>query len=53
MKAGDTIRSSTVARDIMERGGKEGRVVFLITETSYTDQNGKLVAKARSTTIHQ
>jgi acyl dehydratase len=53
VKAGDTIRSSTVARDIMERGGKEGRVVFLITETSYTDQNGKLVAKARSTTIHQ
>jgi acyl dehydratase len=53
VKAGDTVRSVCVVKDIMERGAKEAKVAFLITETSYTNQNGTIVAKARSTTVHQ
>ena len=53
VKAGDTVRSVCVVKEIMERGAKEGKVAFLITETSYTNQDGQMVAKARSTTVHQ
>jgi acyl dehydratase len=53
VKAGDTIKLVCVVKDIMERGAKDARVVFLITETSYTNQDGVLVARAKSTTIHQ
>ncbi|OGO38824.1 MAG: hypothetical protein A2147_04380 [Chloroflexi bacterium RBG_16_57_8] len=52
VKAGDAISSTTVVRDIMERG-KDTKVAFLITETTHTNQDGRVVAKARSTTIHQ
>jgi acyl dehydratase len=53
VKAGDTVRSVCVVKDIMERGAKERKVAFLITETSYTNQDGTVVAKTRSTTVHQ
>jgi acyl dehydratase len=52
IRAGDTVTSTCLVKDIMERG-KETRVAFLITETTYTNQNGVVVAKARSTTVHQ
>lgn len=49
--AGDTIRSTSVIKDLIERGGKEGKAVFLITETTYTNQNDETVAIARATYI--
>jgi acyl dehydratase len=53
VKAGQTITAVSVVKDIMERSAKEGKVIFLVTETTYTDEDGKLAAKARSMTIHQ
>ncbi len=53
IRAGDTVRAVCVVKDIMERGSGEAKAAFLITETSYTDQHGKMLAKARSTTVHQ
>jgi len=53
VRAGDTIAASTIIKDIIERQGSTGRLVFLITETTYTNQNGKLVARARGTSIHR
>lgn len=53
IRAGDTVRAVCVVRDIMERGSGEARAAFLITETSYTGQDGKMLAKAKSTTVHQ
>ena len=52
IKAGDTIRLTCVVKDMMERG-KETKVVFLVTETTYTNQDGVVVAKAKSMTVHQ
>ena len=43
VRAGDTIEATQAVKDIVERGKK----VFVIRETTYTDQNGDLVAKAR------
>jgi len=53
VKAGQTITAVSVVKDIMERSAKEGKVVFLVTETTYTGEGGKTIAKARSMTIHQ
>ncbi|MBI4303938.1 MAG: MaoC family dehydratase N-terminal domain-containing protein [Chloroflexi bacterium] len=53
VRAGDTIVVSSTIRDIIERDGKTGKLFFIITETTYTNQNGDLVAKSRSTTINR
>ena len=53
VKAGQMITAVSVVKDIMERSSKEGKVVFLVTETTYTNQDGKPVTKSRSMTIHQ
>jgi acyl dehydratase len=51
VRAGNTIRSKSVIKDLVERGGKEGKAVFLITETTYTNQKNEIVAIARATYI--
>lgn len=53
VKAGQTIRAVCTVKDIMERSSPDGRVVFLVTETLYSDESGRPVAKARSMTVHQ
>jgi len=53
VKAGDTIKSVSVVKDIIEREGRTGKMAFMITETTYTNQKGEVVAKARGTSIHR
>ncbi len=53
IRVGDTIRSTSVIKDIIERGASNEKMVFLITETTYTNQNGKVVAKERWISIHR
>ena len=52
IKVGDRLTVKTSIRNIMERSGKSGKAVFLFRDISYSNQNGDLVATARSTTIH-
>ncbi len=52
-RAGDTIMASSMIKDIIGREGQTGKMAFVITETTYTNQNGDLVAKARGTSIHR
>ncbi len=52
VKAGDIITAETKVKDIIEREGKSGKMAFTIRETTYTNQTGKVVARARVTTIH-
>jgi len=51
VRAGDVLTSSTVVKDIRERSGRMGKMAFIVIETTYLNQNGALVAKARATTI--
>jgi acyl dehydratase len=51
VRAGDTLTSSTVVKDIRERSGRMGKMAFIVIETTYLNQHGALVAKARATTI--
>ena len=53
IRAGDTLAALTKVVDIYEREGKTGNMAFSITETTYTNQKGELVAKVRNTMIHR
>lgn len=48
---GDTIRAKTKILDINEKEGRSGKMVFVITETQYVNQNQELVMKSRTTVI--
>ena len=47
VRGGDTLSASSVIKDIKEREDKTGKAVFVIMETTYTNQNSDLVAKVR------
>jgi acyl dehydratase len=49
--AGDMLVTSMKVKDIYEREGKTGTLIFAVFETSYINQNGNLVARAYHTLI--
>ena len=51
VRAGDRITVTARVADISERQGRLGSMLFIIRETSYVNQFGKLVATQRSTGI--
>lgn len=51
VRPGDILVSIMKIAEIYERESKGGTLVFSVTETSYTNQNGALVAIARQTLI--
>ena len=53
VKVGDTLTASIVVKDMKERKVEEGSMVFLVTDTTYTNQNGEKVAASRWMTIHR
>ena len=53
VRAGDALAALSKIVDIYEREGKTGKMAFVITETTYTNQRGDLVAKARGTLIYR
>ena len=53
VRAGDTLVALPRITSVSEREGKSGKLIFVSTETTYTNQNGDLVAKSRQTTIYR
>lgn len=51
VRAGDTLSSTSKIAEIIEREGRAGNLIFVITETTYLNQHGELVAKSRGTGI--
>ena len=51
IQAGDTITSTSKIKDLRERHGKMGPMLIVTIETTYKNQDGEVVAKARSTGI--
>ena len=49
--AGDTITSEMRLKSLEEKTGSSGAFVLQITETTYTDQRGRIVAKALGRSI--
>jgi hypothetical protein len=51
MRPGDVIRSGTKLVDVYEKTGRLGIMMFLINETTWTNQKGEVVKVDRKTTI--
>jgi acyl dehydratase len=49
--SGDVISATTKTADVRERDGRMGKMLIIVTETTYTNQDGDLVAKSRGTGI--
>ena len=49
--AGDTITVTAKYADVNERTGRTGKMVFVITELTFKNQHGEVVAKGRNTGI--
>ena len=53
VQAGDVLTASFYVKDLVDRTGKAGRLVFWIAVTEYADADGQPVASARMTFIHR
>ena len=51
--AGDILASTQEMKSIVEREGKSGTMLLSVMETTYINQHGTLVARARQTIIHR
>lgn len=51
--AGDILKAESKIADVRERESKGGKMLFGILETSYTNQEGRLLAKERRTIIQR
>ncbi len=52
IRPGDVLTVVEKIADIREREGKMGKMLFVITESTYTNQNNELVARALGTIIN-
>jgi len=52
IKVGDMITCVTNLADMYEREGKAGKLLFLVTETTITNQKKEVVAKAKGSLIN-
>lgn len=50
---GDTITTVSKLVDVQEREGKSGKLLFMIVETTYTNQKGELAVKERHNFIRR
>ncbi len=51
IQAGDTISATGKLAELRERTGSMGKMLIIINETTFKNQDGEIVAKARSTGI--
>ena len=53
VRAGDRIRATGRVADVYEKSGSSGNLLFIIFETDFVNQHGKLVARLRGTMIRR
>ena len=52
IRAGDVLRFRSRTKDVFEKAGKRGgKMLFVLSETQYTNQRGEVVAYTRNTAI--
>ena len=52
-RVGERVVAKSKIIDIYEREGRSGRMVFIVTETTYKDEKGELLFISRQTTIRR
>ncbi len=53
VKVGDTIIATGAVKDVYEKTGGSGSLLFIIFETEYKNQHGRVVARLRGTAIRR
>jgi hypothetical protein len=53
VKVGDRIKATGRVADVYEKTGSSGSLLFIIFETDYVNQEGRLVARLRGTAIRR
>ena len=53
IRAGDTLEATPKVINVNVRETKTGKMVFMVIETTYINENGDVVARVRQTTIHR
>jgi acyl dehydratase len=53
IRPGDVITAKSSVHDIYEKTGRTGRMVFLVRRTTYTNQNGDIVAISDNSLVHR
>lgn len=53
IRIGDRITAKGHVADVFEKSGSSGNLLFIIFETEYVNQDGKLVARLQGTTIRR
>ncbi|MFN8534322.1 MAG: MaoC family dehydratase N-terminal domain-containing protein [Dehalococcoidia bacterium] len=53
IRDGDEITTTTALRDVYEKTGRSGHLVFVVWETELTNQRGDLVARCRRSMVVQ
>jgi MaoC dehydratase-like protein len=53
VKVGDRITATGRVADVYEKTGSSGSLLFIIFETDYVNQDGRLVARLRGTAIRR
>ena len=53
IRAGDVLYASTILKDVFEKSGKLGQMVFLVFEHNATDESGVAVVREQMTIIYR
>jgi hypothetical protein len=53
VKVGDRVNATGRVADVYEKSGSSGSLLFIIFETDYVNQHGRLVARLRGTLIRR
>jgi len=53
VRPGDVITSRTVLKDAYEKQGSSGSLLFLLFDTEFSNQHGRIAARVRGTRIRR
>jgi acyl dehydratase len=53
LKAGDTVTITQAVKEIYEKTGRSGSMLFVVRRNTYTNQDGEVVAVVDGSTVHR
>ncbi len=53
IKAGDTLEASTKLKDVYAKTGRSGKMVFVVWETSFTNQRGEIAVLVQDSFVRR
>lgn len=53
IKAGDTLEAHTKLKDVYAKTGRSGKMVFVVWETSFTNQNGEVAVLVQDSFVRR